>query len=220
MINEVRRTIKNQIRSLAEKRVFVNTATYDSKIKSSEIDEIYPREFISFNILPKFMAALEKIKEKLVRQENELIFNPYIPDIFRDEIKNIKYLGFLERKKLLDLETNSDAMIALYDLNLQSQYEYGMANKILEAMMCGLPVITNISHELINDTKCGMIVEYDNIEQIKESIVTLRDNPDLRRLYGTNGRKAFLEKYNWAKMEEKLFRMYEVLLNHKIDLDK
>lgn len=137
-----------------------------------------------------------------------------------DEIKNIKYLGFLERKKLLDLETNSDAMIALYDLNLQSQYEYGMANKILEAMMCGLPVITNISHELINDTKCGMIVEYDNIEQIKESIVTLRDNPDLRRLYGTNGRKAFLEKYNWAKMEEKLFRMYEVLLNHKIDLDK
>lgn len=65
MINEVRRTIKNQIRSLAEKRVFVNTATYDSKIKSSEIDEIYPREFISFNILPKFMAALEKIKENI-----------------------------------------------------------------------------------------------------------------------------------------------------------
>ena len=137
-----------------------------------------------------------------------------------NEIKNIKYLGFLERKKLLDLETNSDAMIALYDLNLQSQYEYGMANKILEAMMCGIPVITNISHELINDTKCGMIVEYDNIEQIKESIVTLRDNPNLRKLYGTNGRKAFLEKYNWTAMEEKLFRVYQDLLNDKIDMNK
>ena len=65
MINEVRRTIKNQIRSLAEKRAFVKTATFNSKIKSSEIDEIYPREFISFNILPKFMAALEKIKENI-----------------------------------------------------------------------------------------------------------------------------------------------------------
>ncbi|BCS82665.1 hypothetical protein QLL95_gp0176 [Cotonvirus japonicus] len=41
--------------------------------------------------LKKIIKELEKIKEKLVRQENELIFNPYIPDIFRDEIKNIKY---------------------------------------------------------------------------------------------------------------------------------
>lgn len=135
-------------------------------------------------------------------------------------IGNIKYLGFLDRNKLLDLEANSDAMVALYDLNLQSQYEFGMANKILEAMMCGLPVITNISHELINDTRCGIIVEYDNIEQIKESIVTLRDNPDLRKFYGTNGRKAFLEKYNWTTMEEKLFRTYEVLLYDKIDSEK
>jgi glycosyltransferase involved in cell wall biosynthesis len=132
-------------------------------------------------------------------------------------IRNIKYLGFLDREKLLDLEVNSDAMIALYDLKLQNQYEYGMSNKVLEAMMCGLPVITNISHDLINDTKCGIIVDYDNIEQIKGSIVTLRDNPDLRKLYGTNGRNAFLEKYNWNKMEEKLFRTYADLLNDKID---
>jgi glycosyltransferase involved in cell wall biosynthesis len=127
-------------------------------------------------------------------------------------IKNIKYHGFLDRKKLLDLEANSDAMIALYDLNLQRQYEYGMANKVLEAMMCGLPVITNISHELINDTKCGIIVEYDNVEQIKKAIISLRNDPKLRRFCGANGRKAFLEKYNWARMEEKLYNLYENLL--------
>lgn len=63
MINEARRAIKNQIRSLVEKRAFVKTTAYDRKIKSSEIDEIYPREFISFNALPKFLASMEKIKE-------------------------------------------------------------------------------------------------------------------------------------------------------------
>jgi hypothetical protein len=62
MINEARRAIKNQIRSLVEKRSFVKTTDYDKRIKSSEIDEIYPREFISFNTLPKFLASLEKIK--------------------------------------------------------------------------------------------------------------------------------------------------------------
>lgn len=128
-------------------------------------------------------------------------------------IENIKYQGFLDRKKLLDLESNSDVMIALYDLNLQSQYEYGMANKVLEAMMCGIPVITNISPDLINDTKCGIIVQYDNIDQIKSAIITLRDDPNLRKLYGNNGRKAYLEKYNWTKMEEKLYNIYQQLLS-------
>ena len=85
-------------------------------------------------------------------------------------------------------------MIALYDLKLQSQYEYGMANKVLEAMMCGLLIITNISHELVNDTKCGIIVEYGNVEQIKQAIITLRDNPELRKFYGTNGRQGISGK--------------------------
>lgn len=95
-----------------------------------------------------------------------------------------------------------------------------MANKVLEAMMCGLRIITNISHELVNDTKCGLIVEYENVEQIKQAIMTLRDNPEMRRFFGTNGRNTFLEKYNWTKMEEKLLRTYEVLLNDHIKADK
>ena len=65
MISDARRAIKNQLRFLVEKRAFVKTTTYERKIKSSEIDEIYPREFISFNTLPKLLAALEKIKENI-----------------------------------------------------------------------------------------------------------------------------------------------------------
>jgi glycosyltransferase involved in cell wall biosynthesis len=152
-------------------------------------------------------------------KDTELIVTGKIKDMkLHDkisEIPNIKYYGFLDRNKLLDIEASSDVMLALYDLNLQRQYEYGMANKVLEAMMCGLPIITNISHDLVNDTKCGLTVEYENVEQIKEAIITLRDNPELRRLYGSNGRKAFLEKYNWAKMEQKLFQTYDHLLLHE-----
>lgn len=126
---------------------------------------------------------------------------------------NVKYLGFLDRKELLDFEASCHVMIALYDLNLQSQYEYGMANKVLEAMMCGIPIITNISHELVNETRCGLVVNYGDVKQIEQAIISLRDNPEMRRLLGTNGRKAFLEKYNWDRMEEKLLKTYENLLN-------
>jgi len=45
------------------------------------------------------------------------------------KIPNIKHEGFLAYDSVLDLEASCDALIALYDLDLQSQYNYGMANK-------------------------------------------------------------------------------------------
>jgi glycosyltransferase involved in cell wall biosynthesis len=130
-----------------------------------------------------------------------------------DGISNITYKGFLEQDKVLHLETSSDVMIALYDLNLQTQNKFVMGNKLFEAMMCGIPIITNVAHEIVNETSCGIIVEYDNKEQIKEAIITLRDNPELRKRLGTNGRNAFLKKYNWNIMEQKLYKIYDNLLN-------
>ena len=129
------------------------------------------------------------------------------------EASNCNYIGLLDHTHLLDLEMSSDAIIALYDSNLQTQHEYGMANKILEAMMCGLPVITNIAHEIINETQCGILVHYDNINQIKQAIIALRDDPEFRARIGNNGRRAFLEKYNWHTMEKKLFKMYDSLFS-------
>jgi hypothetical protein len=29
--------------------------------------------------------------------------------------------------------------------------------------MCGVAVITNISHDLVKETKCGIVVDYGNI---------------------------------------------------------
>lgn len=59
-----------------------------------------------------------------------------------------------------------------------------MSNKILEAMMCGLPVITNIAQEFIHNTSCGIVVEYGNVNQIKQAIVSLKENPQLRKSLG------------------------------------
>ena len=125
---------------------------------------------------------------------------------------NTKYLGFLDHTRLVELEQNSDVLVALYDLNLQTQHGYGMANKILEAMMCGLPIITNIAEELIKETECGILVDYNNNYQIKEAIIALRDSHDLRLRLGKNGRDAFLSKYNWPLMESRLLKSYESLL--------
>jgi glycosyltransferase involved in cell wall biosynthesis len=127
------------------------------------------------------------------------------------EISNVKYLGFLEDDSVVRTELASDIMVALYDPDILGN-TIMLPNKLFEAMMCGISIITNLAHEIVNDTQCGIIVEYDNIKQIKEAIITMRDNPELRKRLGANGRKAFLEKYNWNVMEEKLYKVYEDLL--------
>ena len=87
-----------------------------------------------------------------------------------------------------------------------------MHNKTLEAMMEGVPIITNLSPELVEELGFGIIVEYGNIDQIRSAVTKLRDDPDLCKRLGDNGRKAFLQKYNWTIMERKLYDVYENII--------
>jgi glycosyltransferase involved in cell wall biosynthesis len=128
------------------------------------------------------------------------------------KLPNVKYEGLLERKESLKLEASSDVMIVLYDLQYRKN-QLSSPNKIFEAMMCGIPLITNMEQELVgSEIGCGIIVDYNNIAQIKKAIVLLRDNVELRKKMGQNGRKAFEEKYNWNRMEQKLYEIYSNLI--------
>ena len=162
-------------------------------------------------LIPEIIRNIEDVKVIITgRLEDKKLLTEI------NRVPNTKYLGYLEHQEVLDLEAGSDVMMALYDLNLQAQNKFVMGNKLFEAMMCGIPIITNVAHEIVNETGCGIVVEYDNRQQIKETIITLRDKPELRKKLGDNGRKAFLEKYNWAIMEDKLFTLYDNLLTNSL----
>jgi len=126
------------------------------------------------------------------------------------KLPNVNYVGLLERADSLELEASSDAMVVLYDLRYRKN-QLSSPNKIFEAMMCGIPLITNMEVNLVNDVGCGITVEY-NIEAVRDAIIKLRDDSELRARLGNNGRKAFVEKYNWDRMEEKLYQIYSNLL--------
>jgi len=127
------------------------------------------------------------------------------------KLPNVHYVGLLERADSLKLEASSDVMVVLYDLQYRKN-QLSSPNKIFEAMMCGIPLITNMEVNLVNEIDCGITVEY-NIEQVKDAIERLRDDSALRVRLGINGRNAFVEKYNWDNMEKKLYEIYSSLLN-------
>lgn len=101
------------------------------------------------------------------------------------ETSNAKFKGLLKPSDALALEASSDAIIALYEPNVQ-WYNITLPNKVFSAMMCGVPLITNISSHLVKEVDCGIIVDYDNIQEIKNAIVALKDDPKLRLRLGQN----------------------------------
>jgi glycosyltransferase involved in cell wall biosynthesis len=210
---EVLRTIQNKPRRFAvlmncpqeylidEEKIKLNSKNHDFKL-------VYTggvRADRALELVAKAITELSGVDFVIagpIIDENVLINIQKLP--------NVKYLGLLTPIEALSLEASSDALVALYDPKILWN-SISLPNKLFEAMMCGVPLITNLYHEIVQETACGIIVEYDNMEQIKRTIMKLRADPDLRKKIGENGRRAFLEKYNWKIMEHRLYNIYECL---------
>ena len=66
--------------------------------------------------------------------------------------------------------------------------------------MCGKPIIMNsevAASEIVLEEKCGIVVPYGDVDAIKEAINKLKNDPNLRKELGENGRKAYEKRYSW-----------------------
>ena len=163
--------------------------------------------------LEKIITAIKDLKNV------ELILAGRVADkqLFEEMITlpNVKYKGHVVPTESIKLEASSDVMMVLYDLDY-SKNKLSSPNKIFEAMMCGIPVITNMEGELVDEeVRCGIVVDYNNISQIREAVILFRDNEELRKKMGQNGRNGFVQKYNWTRMEKKLHEIYGNLMLNK-----
>ena len=123
---------------------------------------------------------------------------------------HIEYKGVLQAEDALALEGSCDVILAMYDPALP-EYSISMPNKLFESMMFGIPIITNIAKEIVEQTGCGVFVNYGDDSQIANTIINLRDNLAERQKLGRNGRRAFVEKFNWTAVEKELFLIYDNL---------
>jgi glycosyltransferase involved in cell wall biosynthesis len=91
--------------------------------------------------------------------------------------------------------------------------------KIFEYLNFGLPIIgSNFGHigRYIQENKAGITVDPENESEIASAIITLLRNNEMYTEISGNALKASLN-YKWHIMEEKLLRIYDQLLDAKID---
>ena len=87
--------------------------------------------------------------------------------------------------------------------------EEGFGYTAIEAMACGKPVVWSEQPAIREATGgIGFPVPGGNVEAMRDTMVRLIADPELRQRVGDEGRRFVEERYSWAKV----WQAYEALL--------
>jgi glycosyltransferase involved in cell wall biosynthesis len=126
---------------------------------------------------------------------------------------SVEYLGHQTRSQVSDILAKSRAGLVLY--HPEPNHINAQPNKLFEYMSAGIPVIASnfpLWREIVTDSKCGLLVNPLNPQEIANAIQTLLENPALGQKMGEYGMKAIKDKYSWEAEKPKLLTLYKKLV--------
>ena len=131
-----------------------------------------------------------------------------------------EYGGVIPHSETGKLLSGALAGMAVTVYSPNSAWELGTLgnNKLFEEMYAGLPVICTdftLWKEIIERHKCGICVNPDSLEQIRNALVYIKEHPEEAAQMGRNGRQAVIVEYNWQQQEKKLLELYGKLESEK-----
>jgi len=122
---------------------------------------------------------------------------------------NVRFEGFV-KESLKPFYYKSADIFILPSINLLEMF--GIVN--LEAMVCGLPVISSKLGgipEIVKNGKNGLLVPPSNVDALSNATVYLLENENLRRRMGKLGAKIASE-YSWNRIAERMEKIYKEVL--------
>lgn len=152
------------------------------------------------------------VNAKIIGSELDVTINHLVSEIIRYNINNnVEILGQKFDSEKMQLIANSDVLV------------YPTLNDafplvILEAMQFGIPVIASREGaipEIVDDGITGFLVDKNNPDQIKEKLITLIENQDLRYNMGVAARKKFMEKYTLEIFEKNMVNTLNQIIQEK-----
>ena len=120
----------------------------------------------------------------------------------------ILFVGGIDRKDSTKYYDIADAFI-LCNRTWNNKIE-GLPNVVLEAMGRSKPVIgskNSGTEELIIDGETGYIVDPENIQDIKEIIISASENRNQLKVMGDNALNFIQKNFSNKKMEEEYIRI-------------
>jgi glycosyltransferase involved in cell wall biosynthesis len=87
----------------------------------------------------------------------------------------------------------------------------GLPISVLEAMACGTPIVGSAIpgiRDVISNGQDGILVPPESQEQLANAILTLLNDPKLRKRMGQKARQTVTMKYNWDIVLGKIEKLY------------
>ena len=116
--------------------------------------------------------------------------------------------GYVPFNKALSVIKQSDICIVPHKKN--EHINTTIPNKLFDYMFFGKPVIVSDAKPLgriVTQERCGLVFNSDDPEDLAQKIIKLLKEPQLRKKFGENARKAIIERYNWNKDEQTLMKI-------------
>lgn len=88
-----------------------------------------------------------------------------------------------------------------------------------QAMSCGLPVVCTEhtgAADLVREGKDGFVIPVRNVEAIKEKLVYLYENPNMRAEMGASARDRVVKNFTWSHYGQRTLKAYQGLLDSRI----
>lgn len=128
-----------------------------------------------------------------------------------DELeKLIKDLNLGKNVELLGYRTDLEDYVNLCDLVVSASFREGLPLNIMEAMICGKPVIAsdNRGHrELIHDKENGILINLSKNEEFNNQIIYLIEHNDLQKKYIENSLKI-IKPYDIKNTKKQINAIY------------
>ena len=121
---------------------------------------------------------------------------------------NANFLGFADRKKIVDLFSTHSIFV------LPSDFEV-MSLAVLEAMSSECSVIASNTFgtkDQIDSEKNGLIFEKNNEKQLSNSLDLVLSDSKLCTKFGSNARKKILKEFDSRIAAKKIEKVYESVL--------
>lgn len=121
----------------------------------------------------------------------------------------IEYRGYVDAKERDSIMNNS--AVGLLMIKEIPTFEEALPVKLFEYMERGLPVLCsnlNVAAKIIRQNNCGIICDFNDHNNIINSLQKLLENSDLSIEMGLNGRRAIIREYSWEKEYNKLTKLY------------
>ena len=190
----------------------VNTPDKHPKLRALGVGRLVPKK--GFDVLVEACAILKRrgfnFETVIVGEHGEheaALRNQIEVHGLQDEVR---FTGPMDQAQLYDEYQNAD-VFCLPCRVLDNGDRDGLPNVLMEAMACGLPVITTpVSGipEIIDDGHNGALVPPNDAEALANAILRISGDPMLARNLGRAGRLTVLEHFDGNKTAVELAALF------------